>query len=80
MPPTVVHFFNIVLGGPPCLPDIGREAAIAFVDPARVTCPECLCYLGHEPLGGGSHDSRPRRDALHRAAASGPRDAEPDAR
>ena len=45
---TPVHFHNLILGRPACLPDEGRASPISTCDPGQVTCPECLRYLRHE--------------------------------
>jgi len=41
-----VHFENIVTGRAPC--SHGSRDDAMTVDPARVTCPECLRHLGRE--------------------------------
>jgi hypothetical protein len=48
---SLVHFLNIVTGNPACfaLPD--SEPLVAYVDPKRVSCPECLRYLRGEFRG-----------------------------
>jgi hypothetical protein len=43
-----VHFYNILVGKPACLPPMTGEQPDATVEPALVTCPECLRYLLHK--------------------------------
>ncbi len=53
MPVTLVHFHNLLIGKPACLPvDIDQQQLLSTCDPSRITCPECLRYLRHE--GGRS--------------------------
>lgn len=49
---TLVHFHNLLLGKPACLPLGGSEPPEASVDPAKVTCPNCLRYLRQEEATG----------------------------
>jgi len=47
-----VHFHNLLLGKPACLPLSVGEPLASSVDPAKVTCPECLCYLRQGEISG----------------------------
>jgi hypothetical protein len=47
-----VHFHNIWLGKPACLPSEDVRPAEVTGNPARVTCPACLRYLRHEEATG----------------------------
>ena len=49
MAATLMHFHNLLLGLPACLPvNVYRERLESTCDPARVTCLACLAYLGHQ--------------------------------
>jgi len=40
-----VHFLRVVDNRPACCTPSGPEPPVVVIDPARVTCPECLRYL-----------------------------------
>ena len=51
---ALVHFHNLLLGKPACLPvvDDASPPPVTSVDPAKVTCPRCHHYLRHEQATG----------------------------
>ena len=52
MAKTLVHFLNILLGKPACLPLADGEPHESSVDPEKVSCLKCLRYLRHEEATG----------------------------
>jgi hypothetical protein len=45
---ALVHFLNIMASRPACPAVAEGECAVSSLDPAKVSCPECLRYLKHE--------------------------------
>ena len=57
MPPTTIHFLDILIGRAACSSALGEDRPRLSVDPGAVTCPACRRFLRAEGVAPGAGPS-----------------------